>query len=181
MRVTSIITALCITAASACVYAGLLDGTLPSLAKPAPKPAAEQPAETAPAVEPAAPAPAAAPAATPAPATAADALPFSVSIGGQAAKAASPNAPYAALDKPVAADAEIVLGAKADMVIINVFPSDAKGNAKEGATPAIIIINKGEKGTLASTMDKKKLEPGTYIANIVIGDKGTSRVMFEVK
>jgi len=175
MRVTSIITALCITAASACVHAGLLDGTLPSLAKPAPKPAAEQPAETAPAVEPAAPAPAAAPAA------AADALPFSVSIGGQAAKAASPNAPYAALDKPVAADAEIVLGAEADMVIINVFPSDAKGNAKEGATPAIIIINKGEKGTLASTMDKKKLEPGTYIANIVIGDKGTSRVMFEVK
>ena len=64
---------------------------------------------------------------------------------------------FATIEKPVAADAALEVGAKSDMIIVNVVVADEKGTPKEGATPAIIVIQGGGKTTLAKTMDGKKL------------------------
>ncbi len=117
----------------------------------------------------------------PADAAGASALPFDVTIGGQKAALAAATAAHATIANPVSADADIEVGVPADMVIINVFPCDAAGAVATGAQPAIIIINKGQKGALNATMDKKPLAAGKYLANVVITEKGTARVMFDVK
>ncbi len=111
----------------------------------------------------------------------ASSLPFGVKVGGQDAVLKSKDAAYSTIAKPVAADAELVVDAKADMIIVNVFPCDEKGNVKTGAQPAIILIQGGNTAKLNSTMDKKPLKPGRYIMNVVVTAKGTSRVMFQVK
>jgi len=107
-------------------------------------------------------------------------LPFGVKVGGQKA-IVSGNKTFAKVAKPVSAKADLVVDAEAEMVIINIFKSDKEGNAIQGAQPAIIMIQGGNKTKLDSTMDKKPLEPGTYVMNVVISSKGTSRVMFTVK
>jgi hypothetical protein len=107
-------------------------------------------------------------------------LPFGVKVGGQKA-IVSGNKLFAKVAKPVSANAALVVDAEAEMVIINIFKSDKEGNAIKGAQPAIIMIQGGNKTKLDSTMDKKPLEPGNYIMNVVISTKGTSRVMFTVK
>ena len=101
------------------------------------------------------------------------ALPFSVSVGGQAAVAKA-DAAFATIEKPVAANASIEVGAKGDMIIINVVAADEKGTPKEGATPAIIVIQSGNKTTLAKTMDGKKLAPGNYLMAVVAEGKSAS-------
>ena len=47
---------------------------------------------------------------------ASDSLPFPVSLGGQAAK---DGAPFAKIQNPVAADAELAVDSKSDMIIVN--------------------------------------------------------------
>jgi len=176
--------ALRLLCAAACVLfvvgcADLMDKLSPKKESPAPaaktEPAAPTdkapPADTTPKTEPTAPADAAG----------ASSLPFDVTIGGQKAVLAAANAPHATIANPVSADAGIEVGVPADMVIINVFPCDAAGAVASGAQPAIIIINKDQKGALNATMDKKPLAAGKYLANVVITEKGTARVMFEVK
>ena len=109
-------------------------------------------------------------------------LPFSVSIGGMPAQlktgAASSN--HATIDKPVPANAALEVGAKGDMIIINVVTADEKGVPKEGATPAIILIQGGNKTTLDKTMDGKKLAPGNYLLAAVAEGK-TADVFFKVQ
>ena len=120
--------------------------------------------------------------ATPAPtaSSSADILPFPVSLGGQ--KAAPRNQICAAIANPVSNNAEIVVGAPTDkMIIINVVPSKADGNIPSGGKTAIILIKKGNnKTTIDKTSDNKKLAPGTYLMNVVGGGK-TARVVFVVK
>jgi len=101
------------------------------------------------------------------------ALPFSVTVGGQAAVAKA-DAAFATIEKPVAADAALEVGAKGDMIIVNVVAADEKGTPKEGATPAIIVIQSGNKTTLAKTMDGKKLAPGAYLMAVVAEGKSAS-------
>ena len=112
-----------------------------------------------------------------APARAGDALPFSVTVGGQAAK---DGTPFAKLTEPVAANAPIEVGAKADMVIINVHKANADGSPAEGGQPAIILLQGTNKGALDQTMDKQKLAPGKYLLSVVAGDK-TASIQFTVK
>ncbi len=107
-------------------------------------------------------------------------LPFGVKLGGQEAKV-SDSKSYAKIAKPVSSNADLVVDAEADMIIINAFKCDKEGNVKQGEQPAIILIQGSSKTKLSGTMDKKPLEPGTYIMNVVISSKGTSRVMFTVK
>jgi hypothetical protein len=109
-------------------------------------------------------------------------LPFSVSIGGQAAavKAKSNDALFATIEKPVPADAPIEVGVKADMTIINVVAADEKGTPAEGATPAILLIQGGSTTALDKTMDGKKLSPGNYLMSIVAAER-TARVFFKVQ
>ncbi len=107
-------------------------------------------------------------------------LPFSVSIGGQIAQVKAGEANFATIEKPVAADAPLEVGAKAEMIIINVVVADEKGGIKEGATPAIIIIQSGNKTTLDKTMDGKKLAPGNYRL-AAVADGKTASVFFKIQ
>ncbi len=107
-------------------------------------------------------------------------LPFSVSIGGQPAKAKDNSANYATIEKPVAANAALEVGAKGDMIIINVVAASDKGVPTEGATPAIILIQGDNKTTLDKTMDGKKLAPGNYCLAAVAEGK-TASVFFKVQ
>lgn len=106
-----------------------------------------------------------------------DALPFPVTVGGQAAK---DGTPFAKLTEPVAANAPIEVGAKADMIIINVHKAKADGSPVEGQQPAIILMQGTTKGALDKTMDKKKLEPGKYFLSITAGEK-TASIQFTIK
>ena len=116
-------------------------------------------------------------------ASAAEVLPFGVSMGGQTAvvQSSSPESPkYAVLSAPVTADAKIVINDDSQMVIINVFPCDDIGNPVDGVQPAVLLLQGRTVGKLNETMDKKPLPPGTYIANIVSNSR-TARVLFEIK
>lgn len=104
---------------------------------------------------------------------------FAVKIGGQDAKPT--NEIFATIDKPVAADAEIEVEGSPAMLILNVVKSDKQGNVDAGAAPVVIMAQNSNKVKLDATMDKSKLAPGTYIANIVQAEKGTSRVLFTVQ
>ena len=108
-------------------------------------------------------------------------LPFAVKLAGQAA--APKNDICAAIANPVANNAEIVVSAaKNDMMIINVFHSDDNGNVSTASkAAAIILIKKGEnKTTLDKTTEKHKLKAGTYMMN-VMAERKTARVIFTVK
>ena len=107
-------------------------------------------------------------------------LPFGVELGGQTAVASGEAAIFATIKDPVSADAKITVKVETKMVIINVFACDDKGTPVQGAAPAIILINGSNEGSLSSTMDKKPIKTGTYVANIVAAGK-TSRVFFKVK
>lgn len=107
-------------------------------------------------------------------------LPFSVSIGGQAAQAKSGEPNFARVEKPVAANAALEVGAKASMIIVNVTVADENGVPKEGATPAVIIIQGGNKTTLDKTMDGKKLAPGNYLL-AAVADENTASVFFQIQ
>lgn len=106
-------------------------------------------------------------------------LPFPVKIDGHSATVKSKV--ISTIAPPVSADASIEITADTQMVIINIFASDAHGNVANGVQPAIIILQGTTKGKLSKTMNNKKLSTGTYLANVVIAEKGTSRVVFSVK
>ncbi len=107
-------------------------------------------------------------------------LPFSVSIGGNAATAPS-GKPFASITKPVAADAEISVGTSSSgMIIINVARLGADGAPDPSKQPAIIILQDSSTGSLAKTMDQQKLAPGSYLMNIT-ADGQTALVQLTIK
>ncbi len=107
-------------------------------------------------------------------------LPFAVKIGGQAAQAKA-GAAFASVEKAVPADTAVELGTKgADMSIINVVAADEKGTPKQGATPAVLLIQSGTKTTLDKTMDNQKLAPGNYLMSVVAEGK-TASVLLKVQ
>ncbi len=111
-------------------------------------------------------------------ALAGDSLPFSVTVGGQAAK---DGVPFAKLAEPVAANAAIEIGAKADLIIINVHEAKADGTPVEGGPqPAVILLQNTSKGSLDQSMDKRKFEPGKYFLSISAGEK-TASIRFSIK
>jgi hypothetical protein len=83
------------------------------------------------------------------------------------------------IEKPVAANAPLEVGAKGDMIIVNVVSANEKGTPVEGATPAIILIQ-GRKTTLDKTMDGAKLAAGNYMMSVVAEGKSAS-VAFKVQ
>ena len=106
-------------------------------------------------------------------------LPFGVSIGGHAAKDEGRPDGIAVIKDAVDPAAEIVIDAKTDMIILNVFAANDDGSPKEGAQPAVIIMQGKNKAGLDQTMDKKPLADGFYRLNAVAGEK-TSIVIFRV-
>src|SRR5437667_12818226 len=88
---------------------------------------------------------------------ASDSLPFPVSLGGQAAK---DGTPFAKIENPVAADAELAVESKSDMIIVNVNIVTTKNEPVPGSTHAGILLQGKSKQTSAKTMAGKKLPPG---------------------
>lgn len=116
-----------------------------------------------------------------APTLAQDILPFGVSIGGQAAAKKDGDANFAHLPGPVASGAAMAVKGATGQVIVNIFPSDAKGAVAQGAAPEILLFDAKESKSINENMNKKKIAPGWYAANVVCGPLGTSRVLFQVK
>jgi hypothetical protein len=108
---------------------------------------------------------------------ASDSLPFPVSLGGQAAK---DGVPFAKIENPVAADAELAVDSKSDMIIVNVNMVNAKNEPVQGSTPAVILLKGKTKTNLDKTMDGKKLPDGSYIMSVVSEGK-TASILFTIK
>ena len=102
---------------------------------------------------------------------ASDSLPFSVSVGGEAAK---DGTPFAKIQNPVAADAELSVESKDGMIIVNVHAVDAKNEPVSGLTPAVIVLQGKTKTNLDKTMDGKKLVAGNYLMSVVSEGKTAS-------
>ena len=85
---------------------------------------------------------------------ASDSLPFPVSLGGQTAKEGTP---FARIDNPVAADAELSVESKSGMIIVNVNAVNAQQEPVPGSTPAVILLQGKTKTNIDKTMDGKKL------------------------
>lgn len=92
-------------------------------------------------------------------------LPFSVSLGGVAAVAKA-GEPFATIDKPVAPDAAVAVGAKADMIIVNVSRLGADGAPDPNTPPAVILLQNTQNSTLDKTMDQQKLASGPCLMSI---------------
>jgi hypothetical protein len=108
---------------------------------------------------------------------ASDSLPFPVSVGGQAAK---DGTPFAKIQNPVAADAELSVESKDTMIIVNVNAVNAKNEPVPGSTPAVILLQGKTKTNLDKTMDGKKLAPGNYVMSVVSEGK-TASILFTIK
>src|SRR5215510_12188590 len=108
---------------------------------------------------------------------ASDSLPFPVSVGGQAAK---DGTPFAKIENPVAADAELSVHSKDGMIIINVNAVNAKNEPVPGSTPAVILLQGKTKTNLDKTMDGKKLVAGDYVMSVVSEGK-TASILITIK
>ncbi len=106
-------------------------------------------------------------------------LPFTVSLGGTAATHKK-GEPFAKVAGAVAANAELIVGVQADMIIANVAKAKADGTPVEGGAPAIILLQKTSKTTLDQTMDKQKFAPGNYLLSISAGER-TATIQFSIK
>jgi hypothetical protein len=105
--------------------------------------------------------------------------PFDVTLGGTKAEMKAGNEIFAEVSKPVAPDAVLALEKEVPMLIVNAFPCKEDGSVEETQAAAIIFAQNVKEVKLDATMDKKKLAPGTYLANVVADGK-TSRIVFVV-
>jgi hypothetical protein len=108
---------------------------------------------------------------------ASDSLPFPVSVGGQAAK---DGTPFARIENPVAADAELSVESKDGMIIVNVNAVNAKNESVPGSTPAVILLQGKTKTNLDKTMDGKKLVAGNYLMSVV-SEGRTATILVTIK
>jgi len=108
---------------------------------------------------------------------ASDSLPFPVSVGGQAAK---DGTPFAKIENPVAADAELSVQSKDGMIIVNVHAVNAKNESVPDSTPAVILLQGKTKTNLDKTMDGKKLAAGNYVMSVVSEGK-TASILLTIK
>jgi len=108
---------------------------------------------------------------------ASDSLPFPVSVGGQAAK---DGTPFAKIENPVAADAELLVQSKDGMIIVNVHAVNAKSEPVPDSAPAVILLQGKTKTNLDKTMDGKRLAAGNYVLSVVSEGK-TASILFTIK
>ena len=108
---------------------------------------------------------------------ASDSLPFPVSVGGQAAK---DGTPFAKIENPVRADAELSVQSKDAMIIVNMNAVNAKNEPVPGSTSAVILLQGKNKTNLDKTMDGKKLATGNYIMSVVSEGK-TASILVTIK
>lgn len=107
-------------------------------------------------------------------------LPFEVTLGGQKAVTEKDNALFAVIPQPVKSNAELTIEKEAPMLIINAFSCNEDGTVEQNAPAAVIFTQNTATTPLDATMDKKPLNPGTYLMNIV-AHKTTAQVVFTVE
>src|SRR5262245_12619994 len=108
---------------------------------------------------------------------ASDSLPFPVSVGGQAAK---DGTPFAKIENPVAADAELSVQSKDGMIIVNVNAVNAKNEPVPGSTPTENLLQSKTKTKHDKTMDGKRLAAGNYVMSVVSEGK-TASILLTIK
>src|SRR5215468_4391981 len=108
---------------------------------------------------------------------ASDSLPFLVSVGGQVAK---DGTPFAKIENPVAADAELSVQSKDGMIIVNLNAVNTKNEPIPGSTPAVILLQGKTKTNLDKTMDGKKPAAGNYVMSVVSEGK-TASILLTIK
>ena len=90
------------------------------------------------------------------------------------------ESPFAKIENPVAADAELSVQSKDAMIIVNVHAVNAKNEPVSGSTPAMILLQGKTKTNLDKTMDGKKLSAGNYILSVVSEGK-TASILVTIK
>ena len=100
-----------------------------------------------------------------------------MSVGGQAAK---DGAPFARIENPIAADAELSVQSKDGMIIVNVHAVNAKNEPVPDVTPAVLLLQGKTKTNLDKTMDGKKLGAGNYVMSVVSEGK-TASILVTIK
>ncbi len=100
-----------------------------------------------------------------------------MSVGGQAAK---DGTPFAKIENPVAADAELSIESKDAMIIVNVHAVNAKNELVPGSMPAVLLLQGKTKTNLDKTMDGKKLAAGNYVMSVVSEGK-TASILVTIK
>ena len=93
---------------------------------------------------------------------------------------AKDGTPFAKIENPVAADAELSVGSKEGMNIVNVNAANAKNEQVPGSTPAVVLLQGKTKTNLDKTMDGKKLAAGNYIMSVVSEGK-TASILVTIK
>ena len=115
-------------------------------------------------------------------AVAQSALPFSVTLNGQAAEKIESDPDYAHFKEAVAPGAKIaVVGPSGQMVIVNITSTDSKGNPSPNAEEIVLMFNAGESKSLDDNMTAQKLAPGWYTANVICSPTGAVPIMFQIK
>jgi hypothetical protein len=101
-----------------------------------------------------------------------DSLPFPLVL---AVRRQKEGTPFAKVEKPVAADAELAVDSKSDMIMGNVNIVNAKNEPVPRSTPDVILLQGKTK-----TTDGKKLSSGNYIMSVVSQGK-TASILFTIK
>lgn len=108
-----------------------------------------------------------------------DYLPFPVTVGDKpAVETESDN--HALVEAAVPPSAAMAVKDVEGQIIVNIFPCDEAGSAKNGVQPFILLFDASTSKSVSDNMQGKQLESGWYLANLVGGGK-TSRVLFQVK
>jgi len=106
--------------------------------------------------------------------------PFEVTVAGEAAKMKNKGDLFAVLDKPVKSDALLTIKEKSALLIVNAHRCNPDGSVPNGGHTHAMFAQNTNEVKMDATLDKKKLEPGLYLMNVVAHSK-TSRVVFKVE
>lgn len=109
-----------------------------------------------------------------------DVLPFGVSLDKQAAAMTEDSTIVAKLPGPVSAKAVMAVKDVTGQIIVNIFPSDDKGEVASGAQALILLFDASTTKAINANMQGQTPKSGWYVANVV-GDGKTARVHFQVK
>ncbi|MFA5193601.1 MAG: ankyrin repeat domain-containing protein [Verrucomicrobiia bacterium] len=106
-------------------------------------------------------------------------LPFPLSIGGHPARDEGRLDSAAVVREAVDPQAEVVIKAQTEMIILNITAANDDGSVKPHSRTAIIMAQGANKVRLDQTMDKKPLAAGLYRMTATAAD-ATAIVLFRV-
>ncbi len=106
-------------------------------------------------------------------------LPFPLTIGGHPAKDEGRLDAAAVVKEAVNPNAEVVIKAQTEMVILNISSANDDGSIKAGSRTAIVMAQGTNKARLDQTLDKKPLAAGLYRMTATAAD-ATAIVIFRI-